>query len=403
MRKAIPRSVSAPEICLARQTVRLAEREIRLPDLSFRLLRLLSERAPEPVSFEDIGRLVWGGYVSRETIKQRVKILRDSLAALGVPNGGVESSRSVGYRLTQSLDTYEPPVGEDRRPSLGRLWVPAAGLAACFAAAAIYLFLPNQRVGAEPLSLSVQGASSVAQPRSANWDAAQQTLMSELSRMSDLAVVAADGGPPKTDLVVEMDRVPDGPYEVLVLALKETETGEVLWAETYGLDQAGYDKPISIFVASVHEQIAALGLRPTQAIRPEDSDRARQLYLSATSAARSEREADLLTARARLDSALSLRPTFALARSLRARVDARLVMAHGHDHRRALEALGEAQALVDAHPDVPEFRRTLAAVQIAQGNVPQALQNLEAAGRHMPFLQPEIVALRRQMTVQPSQ
>lgn len=399
----MPRSVSVPEICLARQTVRLAEREIRLPDLSFRLLRLLSERAPEPVSFEDIGRLVWGGYVSRETIKQRVKILRDSLAAVGVPNGGVESARSVGYRLSQSLNTYEPPLGGGRRPGLRRLWVPAAGIAVCIAAVAIHLSLPNQRVGAEPLSLSVHGASSVAQPRSPNWEAARQTLMSELSRMSDLAVVAADDGPPKTDLVVEMDSVPDGPYEVLVLALRETETGDVLWADTYGLDQAGYDKPISIFVASVHEQIAALGLRPTEAIRPQDSNRARQLYLSAASSARSQRDADLLAARARLDSALALRPTFALARSLRARVDARLAMAHSHDQRRALGALGEAQALVDAHPDVPEFRRTLATVQIAQGNLPQALQNLEAAGRHMPFLRPEIVALRRQMTVQPGQ
>ena len=55
----------------------------------------------------------------------------------------------------------------------------------------------------------------------------------------------------------------------------------------------------------------------------------------------------------------------ALARSLRARVDARLVNEHGHDRRLALGALGETQTLVDAHPDVPEFRGALATVQIA--------------------------------------
>ncbi len=57
----------------------MAKREIRLPDLSFSLLWLLSERAPDPVPFDEIERVVWAAQVSRETVKQRVKLLRDSL------------------------------------------------------------------------------------------------------------------------------------------------------------------------------------------------------------------------------------------------------------------------------------------------------------------------------------
>jgi len=367
--------------------------------LSFRLLRLLSERAPEPVSFDEIERVVWAAHVSRETIKQRVKILRDSLEGLGVTNGGIESARNVGYRLTQTLTQYEPPVSGKPPSAVRRFWAPAVGLAACLCAVLVYLFLSGQHAAAKPLSLSVH--SIVAQPRPPAWDAARQTLIGELSRMSNLVVVAADDGQRETDLVVEMDRIPDGPYETLALELIETETGARLWAETYGLDQDGYDKPISIFVADVHEQVVALGLRPGQDITPDKANRARQLYLSASSLARSGKEADLLAARARLDSALSLRPTFAIARSLRARIDARLVIDHGRDQRLALQALGEAQSLVDAHPDVPEFRRTLATVQIARGALAEALENLEAAERNMPFLRPDIAALRRQMDLQP--
>lgn len=392
-------STVEPEICVARQTVRLAGREVRLPDLSFRLLRLLSERAPEPVSFDEIERFVWAAHVSRETIKQRVKILRDSLEGLGVAHGGIESARNIGYRLTQTLAQYEPSVSGKPPSAVRRFGAPVAGVAACLCAVLVYLFLSDQGAVAKPLSMSVH--SLVAQPRPPAWEAARQTLIGELSRMSNLIVVATDDGRRETDLVVEMESIPDGPYETLELELIETGTGTRLWAESFGLDQDGYDKPISIFVADVREQVVALGLRPEPGIPAGEANRARQLYLSASSLAKSGKAADLLAARARLDSALAIRPAFALARSLRARIDARLVIDHGRDQRLAFQALGEAQSLVDAHPDVPEFRRTLATVQIARGTLPEALENLEAAARNMPFLRPDIAALRRQMDLQP--
>lgn len=393
------RSDAEPEICATRQSIYLAGRDMKLPDLSFRLLQLLSERAPQPVSFDEIERVVWAAHVSRETIKQRVKLLRDSLAELGVPGGGIESVRNLGYRLSHSLTPYEPPVGGKSPTAKRRFWAPAVGLTICLFALLAYLLLPDQRVSANPFSLSVYSSFPVArsETQSRAWDAANLTLMHGLGRMSNLEVVASDDGQRETYLGVDMESVPEGPYETLALKLVEAQTGNLLWAETFGLDQDGYDKPIAIFVAEAHKQIIALGLQPGKGIGPDKANEAWQLYQSASSLAKTGKEANLLTARARLDSVLAMHPTFALARSLRVRIDAMLVIDFGQDRRQALHALKEAQSLVDAHPDVPEFRRALATAQIARGALPEALQNLQLAERNMPFLRSDIAALRRLM------
>jgi len=390
----------APEICVARHTVRLANREIRLPDLSFRLLRLLSERAPDPVPFDEIERVVWSAHVSRETVKQRVKLLRDSLIGLGVASGGVESARSIGYRLAEPFALYEPQVIA-KRPSGARwIWGAAIGLAACLSALLAYPFILGERAPAGQISLAIHSdppAVTGEFPPSA-WHAAHQGLMVELSRMSNLVVVADEGDKQSAYLVVAMKSIPDGPYETLSLALIETGTGAVLWAETFGLDQDGYGKPVAIFVADAHRQIAAFGLQPGPNESDENASRARQLYLSASSLAKSGAEGDLLSAKASLDTALALRPSFALARSLRARIAARLVTEHGGDDRLATTALEEAHTLVDAHPDVPEFRRSLATVQMARGFMSEALANLELAQNHMPFLKSDVAALKRRIS-----
>lgn len=373
MTKWIESSAGVPELCGPAQTVRWAGREIKLPDLSFRLLQLLSERAPDPVSFDEIERQVWA-HVSRETIKQRAKLLRDSLDELSIPGGGVESVRSVGYRLVRAFPAYDPKAQATAPGGRRRLWLAAVAGAVCLCIAfGASLF---SKAESPPLSLlvSVHGnAPAVVTefPLSA-WDAAYQTLIKSLSRMSAIVVIA-DDGQQMADLVVAMDSIPDGPFETLSLTLIERQTGTLFWAERVGLDQDGYDKPIAAFVADVHRQIVALGLQPGPDIDPDQANQARQHYLRASSLAKTDTVADLLAARAQLDTALDLRPTYAIARSLRARINARLVTNHRQDRRLALQALDEAQSLADAHPDVPEFQRTLAAAQVATGGTARRL------------------------------
>ncbi|PZO04871.1 MAG: hypothetical protein DCF29_09685 [Alphaproteobacteria bacterium] len=388
------------EICIARRTVRFAERETKLPDLSFRLLRLLGERAPEPVAFAEIEQAVWGAQVSRETIKQRVKMLRDSLASLGL-SGGVASAHNVGYRLTRPLGFYERPVKAAPwwRGRRGRFV--AAGLAACVGALVLYMVqLGGKDTG--PLTLAVHStADDTRMPSSVPaMEGARLLLIRDLSRLSGLAVVSGDSDGRPTDLIVEMERITLDGRETMALQLVETDTGIVLWAETYPADEASWDRAVSHFVANIHAQIEMLGLRLGQDGFPQQPPNVQALYLSASSLARSDAEADLLAARSRVEAALEMQPTFALARALRARIDARLTMHHGHDPAAALRALAEAESLVEAHPDVPEFRRTLATAQIATGDLKEGLQNLEIAQRNMPFLRRDILALQRRMDVE---
>lgn len=394
------RDAATLEICIARRTVRFARREMKLPDLSFRLLRLLGERAPEPIAFAEIEQEVWGAQVSRETIKQRVKMLRDSLAGLGLRDG-VESARNVGYRLTRPLGTYGRPV-EPKPWWRGRhLRLAAAGLTACAGALVLYFVQAREEAAAGPLTLSILSnpAASAQSSRSA-WEGARRLLIRDLSRLSGLAVVSGDGDGRPTDLVVEMERIPLDGRETMALELVETDTGIVLWAESYTFTEASWDRAVSHFVANIHAQIETLGLRLGQDGFPHQPRKVQELYLSASSLAQSDTEADLLAARMRLESALATRPNFSLARALRARINARLAMGYGHGPLLAERALAESRSLVNAHPDVPEFRRALATAQIATGDLPEALQNMEIAQRDMPFLRRDVLVLKRRIELQ---
>jgi len=113
--------------------------------------------------------------------------------------------------------------------------------------------------------------------------------------------------------------------------------------------------------------------------------------------ARGAREADLVVARGRLDALIARRPSFALARSLRARVMANLVMDYGHANDLAAAAVAEAQALVAHYPFAADFRYTLARAEWAAGNRTAALDHLNAAARSMPFVRRDIQALEREI------
>jgi DNA-binding winged helix-turn-helix (wHTH) protein len=78
--------------------------ERRLPPLSFELLILLVRRAPDVVSRDECLATIWRGVVvGPETLKQRVKLLREALADDSRRPRYVETVRGSGYRL-------RPPV-----------------------------------------------------------------------------------------------------------------------------------------------------------------------------------------------------------------------------------------------------------------------------------------------------
>lgn len=71
-----------------------------LPKLSFDLLVALARVAPRPVSLEALAKTVWAGLVvNRETVTQRIKLLRDALGEETRSPRYIQSVRGRGYRL----------------------------------------------------------------------------------------------------------------------------------------------------------------------------------------------------------------------------------------------------------------------------------------------------------------
>lgn len=386
------------DFCNRAQSVRFAGREARLPDLSFRLFRLLSEHAPAPVTFGEIERVVWNAHVTRETIKQRAKLLRDILVTLGLPEEAVASVRSVGYRLTVPSAPYESsPAGRSRPPLLRWRALTIAGLLLGLIGAATVLTLEGRRPpGAARIAIVQTPAASGIDPRTSGGVA--RDLADYLSHVEGIDVLAAGtAGDRASDLIIELAITGPETDARLSMRLIDQHSGLVLLAEDYPYEAADHDRSLAHFANTVHETIETLDLRLGRAGQSRQPRAAREEYGSILNLVRGASEPDLLVAQERLDRLIAGRPRFAQARALRVRVAADLVLRHGHNPRRAAGVLAEARSLVEAYPFVADFRYALARAEMATGDHAAALRDLNSAARGLPFLQRDIQALERQI------
>ena len=180
-------SVSSPvlRLCRRRRVVIAGTQEVRLPDLSFRLLDLLASRAPGDVSYDEIERIVWNARVTRETIKQRVKLLRESLAPLGVPESTIEAVRNVGYRATLEIGVLEPRLGRPNR----RLAFALVAVIIVAVATATIAMLARSPDTISPPTLIVESAAPPAGVDPVLWDGARRMLVRDLSKVEGIRVV----------------------------------------------------------------------------------------------------------------------------------------------------------------------------------------------------------------------
>lgn len=75
-----------------------------LSELSAKLLEALCAADGSVVSYDDLRTHVWGGnQVGEEALKQRIKILRDQIVAVGGADTLIETVRGKGYRLSSSV------------------------------------------------------------------------------------------------------------------------------------------------------------------------------------------------------------------------------------------------------------------------------------------------------------
>ena len=153
------------------RTLRRGDVLIELPPLSFGLLALLAERAPDVVSHDEIAERVWPGrVVSPETLTQRVKLLRSALNDDARSPRYVGLVRGEGYRLlcpAHKLTSQDEndSIDPSARPRPRRIAVAAMAVIVLLATAAAFrldLLAPgNQDEPVEPPALATEKSIAV--------------------------------------------------------------------------------------------------------------------------------------------------------------------------------------------------------------------------------------------------
>lgn len=244
------------EIDSASGTVWRSGQVIDLPDLSFRLLRVLASRAPAMVSKDELIAEVWGDVVvSDETLMQRVRLLRQALGDDGQNPRYIASVRGRGYRLAAPVETspaggQEPAAESARRaPSRHRLLIVAAALAAL---AVLGLFLALRGGPAAPAidTLAVLPFNDLSEDGNYGFfaDGMQEELLSRLAQLEEVALLSrtsAERFRNTKDSIPEISRalnaggIIEGSVRVsgekvrITVQLIEGATDRHVWAETY--------------------------------------------------------------------------------------------------------------------------------------------------------------------------
>ena len=388
-------STPALRLCRRRRVVAAGSQEVRLPDLSFRLLDLLASRAPDNVSYDEIEHTVWNAQVTRETIKQRVKLLRESLAPLGASETPIEAVRNVGYRTTLEIGLIEPRPWRFGPP------VPSAWIAAIIVVATVAILITALSRSTDtivPPTLLVESAAPPAGVDAGAWEGARRMLVRDLSKVENIRVIDRPAKGRETPALLArlaLDR--DSAGLRLTTELVDSRSGSILLAENYRYDPRHVDRAFMHFTNNAHAVITGLSLQLGSAGFAPQPGAVRASYARAFRLWRQGDRQSLDAASSILQGLLAARGEVPLATSLLARVKADLVLSHGADIELAQEARRDTARLVTARPDIGEFRYSLARALLALGEHPMALEQLRIAQQTMPFLSRDVQALERRV------
>ena len=249
--------------------------------LTLAFLRVLMDRSPGVVSYDELAKQVWGGRpVTPETIAQRAKLLRDALGDDAGNPRYVELVRGHGYRLVPAVTSVEStvePATRQRLPGLG------AGIVALLAlAVAAVLFSLRQP---PPPSVAVLPFTdlSAAGDHSYFGDGLAEQLIDELTRLKGVRVASrtssfryrgsradarAVGDALDVTTLLEGSVRRSGDTLRITAQLIDAEDGYHLWSDSF-------DRPMGDLLA-VQDEIAtavagvlgvSLGIRDANAFR----------------------------------------------------------------------------------------------------------------------------------------
>ena len=405
----------AIELDPIKQTVRLDEAETILPDYSFRLLQLLLHNAPNPVRFEDIEDIVWGAQVTRETIKQRVRLVRKALAEIGTPADTIVAAHGVGYRLTIQPEQRREDFGSTA-PMKQLRFLPivlAIGVVA-LVLAAVHREKLGASAGNDPVRIAVLNELAVSDPEAIDknlWFDANRRLVGQLSQLQGvdaLATLSSDAIASvrardtakslSADMIISSALIERNGEISVSYQLINGLTEEILWADEYRFfRKISPPKAVPHFVRNVKMTLAKRGAVFRRTLASSGDRLSRDAYFEALELSATPNERNLQAAIEKLDTVIERDGSFALARGLRAQLTADLIIHHDVSQARATDALRDARAAVAQEPAIAELKYALARAELAAGDKHAALIHLQEASYYMPFLDRDIQALEKQI------
>ena len=175
-----------------RQLVSRDGERIALGALTYKLLLLLVRKAPALVTHDDIADAVWDGRtVSPETVKQRVKLLRDALGDNAEEPRYIEVARGLGYRLIPRVVDQR-----DHPPATRRNWILPTALGVSLLVAAVvttaWVVWPRGKSMSEAPSIAVLPFADDSAGQNDDYFAQglAEDILNLLSKSTSLKVIA---------------------------------------------------------------------------------------------------------------------------------------------------------------------------------------------------------------------
>lgn len=396
--------------------------EITLPKLSFQLLTVLAQNAPNVLEQEELVKEIWPDMVvSNETLKQRVRLLRKAIDDDAQAPTYIGVVRGRGYRLLPEvrvlLSNPTTPieydfVSNDKVPSLSsvamqKLWQRVSlGLSLFILMLMTVILILNHQLekqenGFSPNQLAILPFVNVTGNREDDYLASGMTneLITVMSSIDSLQV--APSSSVSTYLTTErsisevsqslrVGSILDGAlYRQNGLIhfnfkLFDTNNSELLWQAEYNfessdilaiqrkvINQVTVHLKASLDKSKVMDSLSLT--QPTQIVKAYD------IYLKGREYYYRYRYRDNLTAIKLYQQALNLDPNFALAYAGLADAYSQAVFQFGASDEWRLRALTSAQKAVDLSQNNAEAHKALGLALYLNGSIQKAITaNLRA-------------------------
>ena len=373
---------------------------IRLGKLTYELLVALAASAPGVVTREELVERLWDGrYVSPETVKQRVKLLRQALSDEADNPRYIRVVRGQGYRL---IPDVEPLTSDTSQPTWKRahFLASAAALAGIAVVSWIYWSNPDSADVDEILtnSIAVLPFENLSPDLDNAYFAAgiHEEVLNQLAKLREVSVISrtsvmryadSDLSIPEIADELNVGTVLEGSVRYasdrvrITAQLVDAATDEHLWSEVYERDFAdifAIQTDIATNIANALEIELSLAERESIEALPTSSLGAYAAYLRALQRG--------FPSVPDLNRAIELDPEFALAYAARGWWYAAMLLFGNEVPFAEYErnAVADAERALALDPTIGVAYGALAAIDDVNGRWAEALRKAELAYRLSP-------------------